>query len=179
LNKIKWEGNYGWLYTQKKEKGVKEVNSKIELELSESFIPVFTAEYLKTTGIEAGIPLRREIKPGLEIRLYSRERNFTLSGSFNLVNEGEDSYQERGVSLSADILRDFTLTVNYEVATKAVKRYDHEKRWLLVEGSLSLMANLSLRLRVGQEKGGLVCSGGVCRYEPPFSGIKGVLVARF
>jgi hypothetical protein len=179
LNKMKWEGNYAWLYTHKKEKGIREGNSKFEFELSEGFIPVFTGEYLKTTGIEAGIPFREEIKPGLEIRLYSLERNFTLGGSFNWVKEGETSYQERGVSLSADLLPDITLTLNYEMATKAVKRYDYERQWLLVECSLSLMTNLSLRFRVGREKGGLVCSGGVCRYEPPFSGIKGVLVARF
>ena len=37
----------------------------------------------------------------------------------------------------------------------------------------------NLRIRVGGEKGGLVCMGGVCREEEPFRGIKVVLTSIF
>ncbi len=178
LSNFNWEGSYAWFYTHKKEKGIRELVNKIEFEFSEKLVSVFTFEHIKTTGIEEGILFRREMKPILELRFHSF-RNFTLTGSINFVREGEESYQERGISLSADVFKEFTLTFNYETATKAVKRYDYDTRWLLLEGSFSLLDNLILRIRLGEEKGGLVCSGGVCRYEPPFSGIKSVLVMRF
>jgi hypothetical protein len=36
-----------------------------------------------------------------------------------------------------------------------------------------------LRVRVGAERGGYTCSGGVCREEEPFTGIKATLISRF
>lgn len=178
LFNLKWEGSYAWFYNHKKEKGIRELVNKMEFGVFEDFTPIFTFEHIKTTALEEGVSFRREMKPILELRFYAR-RNFTLTSSINFVREGEDSYQERGISLSADLFNDFTLTLNYEMATKPVKRYDYDKRWFLGEVSLSLLDNLVLRLRFGEEKGGLVCSGGVCRYEPPFSGIKSVLLMRF
>ncbi len=179
LSSLRLEGNYAWFYTHKKDKGIREILGKAEVDFFNQFTPVFTFEHLKTTGIEEGSVFRQEWKPGVEVSFNLGEKNFKLEGNVNFVREGNTSYQERQYSLSSDVLPILSLSFSSEEATKGVKRYDYQKRWLIAEGTLTLTDNLSLRLRLGQEKGGLVCSGGVCRYEPPFFGIKSVLLMRF
>jgi hypothetical protein len=49
----------------------------------------------------------------------------------------------------------------------------------MAELSVDLTSKQNLRIRVGAEQGGLVCSGGVCRFEEPFKGIKVVLTSLF
>jgi hypothetical protein len=34
-------------------------------------------------------------------------------------------------------------------------------------------------VRLGAERGGYTCSGGVCRFESPFRGVKAQLISRF
>jgi len=36
-----------------------------------------------------------------------------------------------------------------------------------------------LRVRIGAERGGYTCSGGVCRFESPFRGAKVQLISSF
>ena len=36
-----------------------------------------------------------------------------------------------------------------------------------------------LKLKIGDERGGVTCSGGVCHYEPPFSGVRLEFNSRF
>ena len=60
-----------------------------------------------------------------------------------------------------------------------IPKLGDETGWPMVELSLDLTNRHNLRLRVGAEKGGLVCSGGVCRFEEPFKGVKLVLTSIF
>lgn len=62
-----------------------------------------------------------------------------------------------------------------DIADKRVSEYDDQKSW----GELGCTVDLDngrqrLKLSVGQTKGGLVCAGGFCRWEPAFRGIKAV-----
>ena len=49
----------------------------------------------------------------------------------------------------------------------------------VVEAVWSITDRNMLRVRVGAERGGYTCSGGVCREEAPFNGIKATLISRF
>ena len=59
-----------------------------------------------------------------------------------------------------------------------VTEYNNEKLWPIGEVVLTLGAH-QLKVRYGKERGGIDCSSGVCRYEPPFSGLKVTAVSRF
>jgi len=59
-----------------------------------------------------------------------------------------------------------------------VTEFNDEKLWPIGEAVLTL-GNHQLKVRYGKERGGLDCSSGICRYEPPFSGLKVTAVSRF
>jgi len=58
-----------------------------------------------------------------------------------------------------------------EFASHRVPEYNNQVRWGMVELMVT-QGNQKLMLSAGQTKGGLVCSGGFCRYEPAFRGMK-------
>lgn len=67
-----------------------------------------------------------------------------------------------------------------ELASERVPEYDNQERW--GEAGIDLAFGQDrhhARLAVGHTKGGLVCSGGFCRYEPSFRGIKAAWEWRF
>jgi len=62
---------------------------------------------------------------------------------------------------------------------KLDRRYNGEQSWPVVEALWSITNRNMLRVRVGAERGGYTCSGGVCREEAPFNGIKAQLISTF
>ncbi|MFH0765392.1 MAG: DUF6029 family protein [Calditrichota bacterium] len=51
--------------------------------------------------------------------------------------------------------------------------------WPSVETTLKIKDNHQVRLFVGHERGGLRCSGGVCRFVNPFKGVKLTVTSQF
>jgi hypothetical protein len=62
---------------------------------------------------------------------------------------------------------------------KLARRYDNQTSWPLFETVWSITDRNVLRVRIGSEKGGYTCSGGVCRFEEPFTGVKLQLITKF
>ena len=69
--------------------------------------------------------------------------------------------------------------VSWEQANKKIPEYANEDRWILGDLTLKLTEDHELRIQQGQQRGGLVCAGGVCRYEIPFQGTKIIFTSRF
>lgn len=62
-----------------------------------------------------------------------------------------------------------------DLADKPIAEYDNKKSWGEVGCAMDLdQGRQHLKVSAGQTKGGLVCSGGFCRWEPPFRGFKAV-----
>ncbi len=79
---------------------------------------------------------------------------------------------------------DFTFGVSrYPVADLAVvwqqRTGDTTARWLRLDAFLHLGNRWDLALTWGQQRQDLVCSGGVCRYEPEFDGFRAKVILRF
>ena len=72
----------------------------------------------------------------------------------------------------------FTLGWQY-VDMKLDRRYQGETSWPVFETVWSITHRNMLRVRIGAERGGYTCSGGVCREEAPFNGIKAQLISTF
>ena len=58
-------------------------------------------------------------------------------------------------------------------------RYAGQQSWPMFEVVWSITERNVLRARIGAERGGYTCSGGVCRFESPFTGAKLQLISRF
>ena len=88
-------------------------------------------------------------------------------------------YNEVVVDLSLSIgdARGATLSVIH--ASEPVAEYDFADTWVALELAWAFSSTEELKIKVGDERGGIVCSGGVCHYEPPFSGVRAELVSRF
>ncbi len=134
-------------------------------------------------AIEAGIDKKTETKPYLEVT-YDLGPFFIETGyEHNLISSDTSDYYEHAVSFSLGKPEAFVLSFRYERRNRIpewlIIKYGEELSWPLAELSLDLTHRHNLRIRVGAEKGGLVCSGGVCRFEEPFKGLKMVLTSIF
>jgi hypothetical protein len=88
-------------------------------------------------------------------------------------------YHEPLVSFSYGWGEALLFTVGWQgVDLDSLKRYGNEKSWPMFETVWNISERNVLRLRVGAEKGGYTCSGGVCRYESPFTGVKLQVISR-
>lgn len=88
-------------------------------------------------------------------------------------------YHEPSVSFSYGYSEKWLWTVSWQGVDKdSLKRYDNQKSWPMFETVWNINERNVLRVRVGAEKGGYTCSGGVCRYEAPFRGVKLQLISR-
>jgi len=120
----------------------------------------------KYQGASAGIVWR-----------YSTDQTLSLKAGgnrYNNIYQTEDlDYYEVLAELGWVPLEWLNVFASAELADKPVAEYDGQKSW----GEAGFTADLDqgkqqLKLSVGKTKGGLVCSGGFCRWEPAFQGFK-------
>lgn len=136
-------------------------------------------------GIEVPIAKKTETKPHVEVS-YNFGAFFVGSEyQIEFVTSDTSDYYDQALALSIGKPELFVLTLRYEKRNRApqwlvdLKKIGPETNWPLAELSLDLTTRHNLRIRVGAEKGGLVCTGGVCRFEEPFKGVKLVLTSIF
>jgi len=163
--------------------GVLEQTIKIQTYPSYDLEIVGAVDRLVKQGIEAGIEKKTETKPNVEVT-YNLGTFFIETGyEHNLISSDTSDYYEHAISFSLGKPERFVLSLRYERRNRIpgwlVSKYGEELSWPLAELSLDLTTRHNLRIRVGAEKGGLVCSGGVCRFEEPFKGVKMVLTSIF
>ncbi|MCX8015414.1 MAG: hypothetical protein N2748_05285, partial [candidate division WOR-3 bacterium] len=144
-----------------------------------------------TSGLERVIkqqielPINRKIETRPYIEATYNLGNFFIEGGYehNFITTDTSRYYDQVISVSVGKSELFQLTLRYERRNRIpiwlVNKLGTEKSWPMAELSLDITNKHNLRVRVGGEKGGLVCSGGVCRYEEPFKGVKVVLTSIF
>lgn len=126
---------------------------------------------------------RRYYGPTIEALHYFGGSSISLHGRvqswINQIRGGRrDKYTEIGadVTFALDPARAATLAVTS--ASEAIEEYDGEDLWISLELAWTFAQSHDLKLKVGEERGGIVCSGGICHYEPPFSGVRLELSSR-
>ena len=140
--------------------------------MQDIFSGIFSIDYLSQNEIEPGILEKEEITPQIDLTFGS----FEVVGKENFVKEDNQNYRESTISLSYTHESLLTFTIIGE--TRTIKKIDEKTRWLLFEVSGVIGNNHNIVIRYGSEKGGLTCSGGICRYEEPFNGLKVSLITR-
>jgi hypothetical protein len=140
-------------------------------------------ERLVKQGIEAGISKKTELKPYAEF-IYNFGPFFLETGyEHNFISSDTSDYYEHAGFVAIGKSELFEMSFRYERRNRTpmwlIPELGEDRTWPVVELSLDITHKHNLRIRVGAEKGGLVCSGGVCRFEEPFRGVKFVLTSIF
>ena len=157
-------------------------------------ISPFSGKAFQEAYLQADLYLSRgisiTIKPGYERRLriepeYIFLKNFYLQSDLDLSSLFPVEIFSRADRFTEDTLiySKFTLNTTFyptenlnlqlllEYATKNVARYNFEHFW----PSIGLSWNIEggyISIFYGKQRGGLVCSGGMCRITPRFNGLK-------
>jgi len=182
------EANYGWLYTHDNQS-----NGVFEWEGKARYVPDpgFTLEgklnHMLQKDIELGTMRRTTDRPTVNVTKALGRHYFALEAEYGFVREEPTdtvhgavwNYHEPIVSASYGY-GPLLFTLGWQGADKdSLKRYDNAKSWPMFETVWTITERNVLRVRIGAEKGGYTCSGGVCRYEAPFTGVKLQLISKF
>ncbi len=124
----------------------------------------------------------KNITPIAELKYYPNENN-TLRAiiEHQLVNviSTNEKYYDDVLTLEWLHSPDLTFSIVAEVQTKEpVKSHLVRKFWGFFRIGYNLWDNSEVSLLVGTRQAGNICIGGVCRYEPEFSGIEFKLMTR-
>lgn len=140
-------------------------------------------ERLVKQDIEPPVEKKIELKPHAELTYDFGTFFIDLGYEHTFVTSDTSDYYDHAGSFSIGKPEMFVLSVRYERRSRVPQwlepKLGSETSWPMVELTLDLTHRHNLRVRVGAEKGGLVCSGGVCRFEEPFRGVKLVLTSLF
>ncbi len=120
------------------------------------------------------IPLvfQRTVLPGLSLQ-FVIERQWVRE----TVGTSSD-YHNQFYSLLASYQPGLSLAVRYET-TSSEATQDGRSEWFAADVGYRLGSSHTVGLTVGTERGGLVCSNGVCRLVNPFQGFRAYLVSYF
>ena len=136
-------------------------------------------------NVELGTRERVIAKPVTYVKYLTGQHTFAFEAEYGFVDEESSldenwSYRELATAVSYGYGPALLFTVGYQyVDLKLDKRYNGEQHWPVVEAVWSVTQRNMLRVRVGAERGGYTCSGGICRMESPFRGVKVQLISRF
>ena len=72
-----------------------------------------------------------------------------------------------------------SLSGRWEIRDTEVLLESEGTEWKVAEIRWDISNDHTLHAFAGSEKGGLICTGGVCRIEEPFEGFKINLLSRF
>ncbi|MFO7649982.1 MAG: DUF6029 family protein [bacterium] len=187
LDPLYLEANYGWLYRHEDSTtGVYEWEGKGRYSLGENWTFEAKLNHMVQQNIELHVARRGTTKPTILVNHLAGEHTFTLEADYNWVVEDTGNmlepwrYHETALVLSYGYGDALLFTVGWQaVDLKLDRRYNGQQSWPVFETVWTITERNILRVRVGAERGGYTCSGGVCRFESPFTGVKAQLISRF
>lgn len=93
-------------------------------------------------------------------------------------NTAQPEYGNHLLNLTSIISHDLTLGFRYEISTN---RHETSGRrvWLSYEVGWRMSQNISTVVSYGKDRGGQICSNGVCRYILPFEGVRFLFLTNF
>lgn len=86
-------------------------------------------------------------------------------------NAGKEDFYNQFLSLTASIFKKVTAAIRYEFTDNDLD-LSGRKDWLLYEFGYRITGSNLVSLSYGRERGGQVCSNGICRYILPFKGFR-------
>jgi hypothetical protein len=182
------EANLGNLWVpHDSTKGVLEGEGKVRYSLGTDWTFEGKFNHMVQKNIELHVASRTTDKPTANASYLLGQHTFALEAEYNFVLEdtgnmgaGAWKYHEAAFTASYGYGEALLFTVGWQfVDMKLDRRYNGEQSWPVFETVWSITDRNMLRVRLGAERGGYTCSGGVCREEAPFNGVKAQLITRF
>jgi hypothetical protein len=134
-------------------------------------------EWIKEEEIGSHV-LREHAGPVFDISYYLTEQaSVILHGTiFSWTNhyrgtESQD-YTEISTDLTLSLGGSRSATLSFIKATEEVAEFAGDDEWTNVQFTWGFGHNHDLKIKIGQERGGIVCSSGICIYESPFTGVR-------
>ncbi len=124
-------------------------------------------------GVDPHFDTRKEV--GAELHSSFRDIEATVSVTQVTATSLMDSlrsFLDTKVSVQFPVREIFRIYGNYTRRSKEVKKESPGIEWYGVGIKFDPTSRVFFELWGGKEKGGLLCSGGVCRWVAPFDGIK-------
>ncbi len=167
-------------------KGVVEGEAKVRYSLGTDWTFEAKFNHMVQENIELHVASRTTDKPTFHVNYLLGQHTFALEAEYDFVTEDTGQmvdpwkYHETAVLFSYGYGEALLFTLGWQhVDMKLDRRYNGETSWPVFETVWSITHRNMLRVRIGAERGGYTCSGGVCREEPPFNGIKAQLISTF
>lgn len=184
------EADFGRLFTHDNASaGVVEVEGKSRYSPGADWTFEAKLNHMSQKNIETGTLARITDRPTVHANYLLGNHTFVFEGELGFVAERSTdtilhpkpwNYHEPALTLSYGYGANLLFTVGWQgVDNDSLKRYDYATSWPMFETVWTITDRNVLRMRIGAEKGGYTCSGGVCRYEAPFTGAKLQLISRF
>jgi hypothetical protein len=184
LEYLELHGNYSAAEADNYGAGWEDTYFESEWEISPRWTLIAEARARTEDSLEAEV-LRRKYKGGgLEAKwLYADQKALSLKIDGNKYNNlyisGPLKYNEIHAEFSLVPFGFINFYGQVEVSDKRLPEYENQKSWGRGGAAINVGQDHKLDVSFGQNKGGLVCSGGYCRYEPPFKGFKAVWLWSF
>ncbi len=137
---------------------------------------------LKKKGYRKPEPIideKIELLPHFGISGLFLSHSFNIGLDSRIVDLDTISFTDNGVSIDLGILPSVTLSGRWTIRDKEVLLEGEGTEWKVIEMKWHISDKHTLNVMAGSEKGGLLCSGGVCRIEEAFEGIKMNVFSRF
>ena len=160
--------------------GVDEWVGKAKIDPSEKSSTEWGFDQSTQRKIDIKVEKKVENKPHFDIT-YSPDllHSIEFGAEHNWISADDKDYAEWAAYVGVGRSGLVSLVFRYERRSKTISYLGDEKEWKTLELSWDITETHNLRIKAGNEKGGLNCSGGVCRWERPFDGIKAVLTSQF
>jgi hypothetical protein len=157
-------------------------DDSLSLVLTETFFEI-RGNYFEQNTFHANLDffeftLRDELRSELEFTYFLNDFNALELLAYQINYEPLDSvsYSEKFLDLSYIKTPDFRLTVGGSITDN--ENPEGKKRMAHAELTLTFDSH-EFVIFYGGQRGGLVCSGGVCTYHPTFEGLRLILHSRF
>ncbi len=183
------EADYGRLYKHRDpNSGVVEWEGKSRYALGDAWNFEAKFNHMVQQNVELHVLSRGTDMPTVHVNYLTGNHTVAFEGEYNFVTEKRDDspeypdqkYHESALTLTYGYGDALLFTVGWQhVDQKLDIRYAGQQSWPMFETVWNITERNVLRVRVGGEKGGYTCSGGVCRFESPFTGAKLQLISRF
>ncbi len=125
----------------------------------------------------------KNVTPILENRFYFDEINtikLALEHQQTTVNSTNEQYYDDAMTLEYLRSPNFSVSIVSELQTKEPEAGRKlRKFWSFIQFGYKIGDHTDVSLLFGTRQAGNICIGGVCRYEPEFSGIEFKMFTRF
>jgi len=141
---------------------------------TEGMITLSYESILFRNALGLGIIYRRENNPVVDLVFNISDRLGVETRYSMRKREDENTYTDHDGLLTLSFFPYIDLSFAYERRTGDIK-----DTWRRAELMLKFNENIETEVIYGSQRSDLVCSGGVCRYEPAFDGLKLQVNTRF